>query len=310
MIRIVFLGTAASRPTVARNVSSIFVHCEGDLMLFDCGEGTQRQMMRYGTGFNIRDIFFTHLHGDHFLGVIGLLRTMRLQGREEPITLWGPPSSKRVLKDAVHLGVNRAPFELTINELDAGERVERRDYDILTYATRHGQKRSVGYGLIEHERPGRFHPERARALNIPEGPLYGRLQRGEAVEVDGRVIQPDEVLGPARPGRRIVFTGDTRPCRETVEIAAGADLLVHEATFSMEEAARARKTSHSTAAEAAEVARNAGVDRLVLTHISSRYATNARVLEREARKTFPATTAAYDGFEIEVEYRTDSEPAE
>lgn len=303
MIRVTFLGTAASRPTIARNVSSILVNREGELMLFDCGEGTQRQMMRYGTGFSIRDIFLSHLHADHYLGIIGLLRTMGLQGRQDPITLWGPPSSAATLGDAVNLGVERVPFEIAINELEPDARVRRGDYDIVAYRTRHGRVPSLGYALAEHDRLGRFDPDRARDLGVPEGPLFGRLHRGEAVEVEGRVIRPDEVVGPPRPGRRVVYTGDTRPCRRTIQVAADADLLIHDATFGEEEAKRARSTGHSTAREAADVAREAGAHRLALTHFSSRYANNARVLEREARSVFRETIAAYDGLEIEVPYR-------
>lgn len=305
MIRVTFLGTAASRPTVARNVSSILVNREGELMLFDCGEGTQRQMMRYGTGFSIRDIFLGHLHADHFLGIIGLLRTMGLQGRQEPIALWGPASSAATLRDAVHLGVERVPFEIMINELEPGATVRRGEYDIVGYRTSHGGVRSLGFALVEHDRLGRFDPDRARELGIPEGPLFGRLHRGESVEVGGRVIRPAEVVGPPRPGRRVVYTGDTRPCRRTIEIASGADLLIHDATFGEDEADRARSTGHSTAREAAEVAREAGAKRLALTHFSSRYAADTRGLEREARAVFRDTVAARDGLDIEVPYRRD-----
>jgi len=302
MIRITFLGTAASRPTVGRNVSAIHLNRQGEQMLFDCGEGTQRQMMRFQTGFAIRDIFFTHMHADHFLGVIGLLRTMGLQGREEPITLWAPEGSRAILDAAVNLGVERVPYEIGIQELSPGERVERDGYDILAFRTRHGG-RSLGYAVAEHPRPGRFNPDRARELGVPAGPLFGKLHRGEPVEVEGRIVRPEEVVGPSRPGRRVVYTGDTRPCRTTVEVARGADVLIHDATFGEDEADRARATNHSTAREAATVAQRAGVGRLFLTHLSSRYAEDPRALEREARQVFPNTTVAYDGLEVEVPYR-------
>ena len=302
MIRVTFLGTAASRPTVGRNVSALLINREGELLLFDCGEGTQRQMMRYATGFTLDDIFVTHLHADHFLGVIGLLRTMGLQGREAPMRLWGPPRGGAILREAVHLGVERVPFEIVIEELAPGDRVARADYDIVAYATRHGQG-SIGFALVEHERKGRFNLERARELGVPEGPLFGQLHRGIAVEVNGRVVRPEDVVGPARPGRTIVYTGDTRPARETVEAARDADLLIHDATFADDEAERAQATGHSTAREAATVARDANVARLCLTHISSRYAENPRDLEREARSVFRSTVVAYDGLEVEVPYR-------
>jgi ribonuclease Z len=306
MIRVTFLGTAASRPTVGRNVSGVLINRKGELLLFDCGEGTQRQMMRYQTGFTIRDIFFTHMHADHFLGVIGLLRTMGLQGREEPITLWGPEGSRPILHAAVNLGVERVPFAIEMHELEAGTQIEREDYSIVAYRTEHGG-RSLGFSLVEHERLGRFNPDRARELGVTEGPLFGKLHRGEPVEVGGRIVRPEDVVGPVRPGRTVVYTGDTRPHRRTVEAARGADLLIHDATFSMDEAERARQTNHSTAREAADIARRAGVRRLVLTHISSRYADDPRPLEREAREVFPNSVAAFDGMEIEVPYQIEQE---
>lgn len=306
MIRVTFLGTAASRPTVGRNVSSIVLNREGESLMFDCGEGTQRQMMRYGTGFSLDDIFFTHLHADHFLGVIGLLRTMGLQGRDTPIRLWGPPGGSPILREAVHLGVERVPFEIGIREIGPGDRVHRDEYEIVGFATRHGAG-SIGYALVEHERKGRFDIERARELGVPEGPLFGRLHRGETIEVAGRVVRPEDVVGAARPGRTIVYTGDTRPVRETIDVARDADLLIHDATFGEDEADRARSTRHSTAREAATVARQARVRRLCLTHISSRYAENPRELEKEAREVFRRTVVAYDGYQVEVPYRQDGD---
>lgn len=304
MIRVTFLGTAASRPTVGRNVSALMIQREGELLMFDCGEGTQRQMMRFGTGFSVNDIFFSHLHADHFLGVVGLLRTMGLQGRADPMRLWSPAGGKNILREAVHLGVERVPFDIRITELQPGETVPRDGYDVVAYATRHGAA-SLGFALVEHDRLGRFHPERARELGVPEGPLFGKLHRGEAIEVDGRIIRPEDLVGPERPGRRLVYTGDTRPCSETVDIACDADLLIHDATFAEEEADRARDTWHSTAREAAAIARKAGVRRLILTHVSSRYADDPRSLEREARAVFRRTTVAHDGMEIEVPYPPD-----
>lgn len=301
MIRVTFLGTAAARPTVGRNVSSLVVQREGELFLFDCGEGTQRQMMRFGTGFAVHDIFFTHLHADHFLGVTGLLRTMGLQAREEEMRLWSPRGGAEILRAAVELGVERVPFPVRIAELEPGQRIERDGFAIVPYAVQHGT-RALGYALVEEERLGRFDVERARALGVPEGPLFGKLHRGESVEVEGRTVHAADVVGEARPGRRVVYSGDTRPCRATVEIAAGADLLIHDATFGEEEAERARATGHSTAREAADVARRSGARRLLLTHLSARYADDPRPLEREARAVFPQTSVAHDGLVIEVPY--------
>src|SRR5690606_1264555 len=183
---------------------------------------------------------------------------------------------------------------------------EREEYDIVAYRTQHGG-RSLGYAVVEHDRLGRFHPDRARELGVPEGPLFGKLHRGETVVVDGREIRPEDVVGPPRPGRKVVYTGDTRPARRTIEIARGADLLIHDATFADDEADRARATNHSTAREAAEVARRAGVMRLVRTHISARYSEDPRPLEREAREVFSRAVVANDGMVVEVPYRNDGE---
>ncbi|MEX2569950.1 MAG: ribonuclease Z [Gemmatimonadota bacterium] len=301
-MRITFLGTAAARPTVARSVSSLVVQREGELLMFDCGEGTQRQMMRFGTGFSIDDIFFSHLHADHFLGVIGLLRTMGLQARDEPIRLWVPAGSETIMETAVNLGVERVAFPVEIKGLAPGEAIDRGEYQILPFRSQHGAA-SLGYSIVENLRLGRFDPDRAHDLGVPEGPLWGRLHHGESVDVDGRTVEAADVVGEPRPGRKVVYTGDTRPSRTTANAAGNADLLIHEATFGSEEAERARKTGHSTAREAAKVAREAGAHRLVLTHFSPRYADASRLLEKEARKVFPQTDAAYDGLVIEVPYR-------
>jgi ribonuclease Z len=301
-MRITFLGTAAARPTVGRNVSSLTLQREGELLMFDCGEGTQRQMMRYGTGFGIDDIFFSHLHADHFLGVIGLLRTMGLQAREHPIRLHAPRGTEEILRSAVNLGVERVSFEVQIHGLEPGQTVDRGAYEVEPYRTSHGG-RSLGYAVREHARLGRFDAERARELGIPEGPLWGQLHHGETVTVDGRAISASEVVGAPRPGRTVVVTGDTRPSDRTVEIARDADLLIHEATFASDESERAASTGHSTAKDAARIARDAGVHRLALTHFSPRYADDPRVLEREARGVFRDSVAAFDGLVIEVPYR-------
>jgi ribonuclease Z len=302
MIRVTFLGTAAARPTVGRNVSGVALQRDGDSILLDCGEGTQRQMMRFGTGFAVSAIFVSHIHADHFLGITGLLRTMALQGRTEPLVIFGPPRSAGTLRGTVHLGVERVPFPVDIREVAAGEAVARDGYAMEAFATTHGIQ-SVGWALQEPDRLGRFDVERARALGIPEGPLFGRLHRGEPVEVDGRTVDPAEVVGPARPGRRVVYTGDTRPSPEVVEAARDADLLIHDATFTEEEADRARETNHTTALGAARVAAGAGVRRLVLTHLSARYADDPKVLEEEARTVFPGAVVAHDGLVVEVPFR-------
>lgn len=298
-----FLGTSAARPTVERGVSSIAVVREGETLMFDCGEGTQRQMMRYGVSFSLSDIFFTHFHGDHVIGAIGLFRTLALQGREEPMRLWGPRGAKRVLRDATHFGVDRIGFPVEIVELEPGAAVQRAGYSIVPFAAEHRGATALGYALVEEERRGRFNPDLARELGIPEGPLWGQIHRGIPVTLDdGRIIEPSMLVGPRRPGRKVVLSGDTRPSERTVEMARGADLLVHEATFAEEEAARAAETGHSTAREAAQVARRAGVQRLVLTHFSARYSRDTSELVDEARSVFEHVVAARDGLEIDVPY--------
>ena len=298
------LGTSASRPTIERNVSSLAIHREGETLMFDCGEGTQRQMMRYGVSFALEDIFFTHMHADHLLGVIGLMRTMALQGRAERLRLWGPRGSSRVLKRAEALGFERVTFPVEIIELEAGQRIERSGYALVAFPVDHRGSASLGFALVEEERKGRFNPDLARELGIPEGPLWGQIHRGHPITLDdGRVIEPSVLVGPKRSGRTVVITGDTRPCAATADISRNADLLIHEATFGDEEAERAVETGHSTAREAAQLARDAGAKRLVLTHISARYSRDAIELEREARQAFAETTVGKDGMEIDVPFR-------
>lgn len=301
MLTLTFLGTSAARPTVERSVSSIALRREGETLLFDCGEGTQRQMMRYGVSFGLSEIFFTHFHTDHFLGVIGLLRTMGLQGRETPMTLYGPRGARRILGHALELGVERSVFEITVEELRPGQVLEREEYDLEILPADHGGG-AVGYLLREHERLGRFDPEKARALGIPEGPLWGRIHRGEPVEVNGRRIDPRDIVGASRSGRLVALSGDTRPSATLAEAARGADLLVHEATFVHEDRERAVETRHSTAREAAQVALAARARRLVLTHLSARHSMMFKELLDEAREVFPETVVAKDGMEIEVPF--------
>jgi len=302
MLSVTFLGTGASCPTVDRNVAGLALQREGETILFDCGEGTQRQMMRYGVGFSFAEVFFTHYHADHMLGIIGLLRTMGLQDRTAPVTLYGPRGAQRILTAAMNLGIERNRFPVEIVELRPGDRLSRAEYDIVVFETEH-RADTVGFALAEHTRLGRFHPERARELGVPEGPLWGRLHKGHTVTLGyGRTVSPADLVGPSRPGRTVVYSGDTRPCLAVFEAAKGGDLLIHEATFGEEEAARAIETGHSTAAEAARIALDAGVRRLVLTHISPRYTRDAPELLAEARAVFPETTVARDGMVVEVPF--------
>src|SRR5882724_681414 len=302
MLSITFLGTGAATPTVDRNVAGLAVQRDGETILFDCGEGTQRQMMRYGVGFSFTEVFFTHFHADHMLGIIGLLRTMGLQDRTAPVTLYGPRGAQRILTAAMSLGIERNRFPVEVVEIRAGDRLRRDEYDIVVFETDH-RADTVGYALAEHTRLGRFHPERARELGVPEGPLWGRLHKGETVTLDdGRTVSPPDLVGAPRRGRTVVYSGDTRPHLAVLEAARGADLLIHEATFGGDEAERAIETRHSTASEAARVALEAGVRRLVLTHISPRYTRDAPELLAEARAVFPETAIARDGMTVEVPF--------
>jgi len=270
--------------------------------MFDCGEGTQRQMMRHGVSFALNDVFFTHFHGDHFLGIIGLVRTLGLQGRTDPMRFYGPPGARRVLREAVALGVERPPFEIAIEEVQPGDCLDRGEYDIQVFSTEH-TRHSVGFSIAEHERLGRFSPERARELGVPEGPLWGQIHAGKTVTLEnGTTVAPDQLVGPPRPGRKIVITGDTSPCESVVDAADGADLLIHEATFGEEEAERARETRHSTAKEAGQVALAARVRRLVLSHLSARYSRDFTPILEQAREVFQETVVARDGLTIEVPY--------
>ena len=289
---LVFLGTSASAPTAARGTAATLIRRGGDRLLVDCGEGTQRQLLRSDVGLvDLEHVFLTHLHADHVLGLPGMLKTFGLRGREVPITVYGPRGT-RALLEALGVVVGRVAYPLQVVELGPGESVGLEDYRIETFAVAHGTT-AVGYALREDERPGRFDVSAAEALGVPSGPLRGALQRGEAVTLpDGRVVRPADVLGAPRRGRTVVITGDTAAAASVVEAAAGADVLVHEATFLAEERARAKETGHSTAAEAALVAREAEVGLLALTHLSARYPPSD--VADEARQLFPRTVVPRD----------------
>ncbi|ELZ21950.1 ribonuclease Z [Haloterrigena salina JCM 13891] len=306
-LRVTFLGTAGAIPTTERNPSAIFVAREGEKLLFDAGEGTQRQMMRFGTGFSVSHLFVTHLHGDHVLGIPGLLQTMDFNDREEPLAIHTPAGTRRELKGLVNALGNRPSFPVRINEVGDGDVAYRADeYEVRAFATDH-DARSVGYALVEDDRKGRFDRERAEELGVPVGPKFSKLHEGEPVELeDGTVVDPDQVVGDPRPGRVIVYTGDTRPAAATVEAAEEPDLLIHDATFADDRADRAAETAHSTARQAAEIANRAGADRLALMHLSSRYAGQTDAHLEQAREVFAGDeTDAFvpdDGQALDIPY--------
>lgn len=302
MLRVTFLGTGGSLPTPNRNPSAVMVNREGELMLFDCGEGTQRQMMRAKTGMmSLSSIFITHLHADHVLGIPGLIQTMSFQGREEPLTIYGPPWTKQFTKILTAMGYYKLRFEVNAVELQPGQSIRREGYRVLAVETEHGVP-SLGYALVEDRRRGRFNKEKALELGVPEGPLFSKLHSGESVEVDGKTIRPEQVVGPPRRGRKIVYTGDTRPTQDVLEASRSADLLIHDGSLTSDLQDWAEESMHTTAREAAELARDAGVKRLALTHISSRYSNDTSPLLDEAREIFPSTVVARDLMEIEIPY--------
>jgi ribonuclease Z len=303
---LVFLGTSGSAPTAARGPTALLVRRGGDRLLFDCGEGTQRQLMRSTVGLpDLDQIFITHYHGDHYLGLPGMLKTFQLRQRELPLTVYGPPGL-RELFTALRRVFGKLAYELELVEVRPGEALERDGYRILVYPVHHGVS-AVGYALDEDDRPGRFDTEAADALGVPFGPERGALQRGESITLaNGQVVTPDAVLGDTRPGRRVVLPGDTAPVETVRVLAEGADVLVHEATFAEEERERAADTLHSTALQAAEIARDAGVRLLALTHVSPRYF--GPELIREAQDVFPATVVPRDFDVIEVPFAERGEP--
>ena len=303
---LLFLGTSASVPTARRAPAATLVRRGGERILVDCAEGTQRQLLRSVVGLvDLPEIFLTHYDADHYLGLPGMLKTFALRGREHPLPLAGPAGLRGLIGDFGRV-IGRLTFELELIELEPGASLPGDGYRIEAFATEH-RGPSIGYALCEERRPGRFDVETARALGVPEGPLFGMLQHGQAVDLpNGERLDPERVVGPARPGRRVVFSGDTRPCPGTLEASAAADLLVHESTFLEDESERARETGHSTAAEAAGLARDAQVRLLALTHLSTR--NTAHEVRDQARAVFPATVVPRDFDVIELPFAERGEP--
>lgn len=300
MLRILFLGTGGSLPTRNRNPSAIMVNREGELLLFDCGEGTQQQMMRAKTGMKaLTSIFITHFHADHMLGLPGLIQTMSFLGRTEPLRIYGPQKVKEFVGILSELGYYKLRFELDAIELVPGEIVARDGYCIQAIETDHSVP-SLGYALLEDSLKGRFNREKAIALGVPPGPLFSKLHSGMDVEVDGRLIRSEDVVGQTRPGRKVVYTGDTRPCDSILKVSMDADVLIHDSTLASDQEEWAKESKHSTAFEAASLAKEAGVDRLVLTHISSRYTDDVSTLLREAQSVFENVIIAEDLMEMDV----------
>jgi ribonuclease Z len=297
---LVFLGTSGSVPTARRAPSSLLVRRGGERLLVDCGEGTQRQLLRSGIGLvELPEVFLTHYHADHYLGLPGMMKTFALRGRELPLRIYGPPGLADLF-DSLKRIFGKLTYRYELIELRHGDVLDRGDYRIVVVRTQHGIA-AHGYSFVEAARPGRFDVGAAAALGVAPGPLFGALQRGETVVLDdGSSVRSEQVLGPARRGRKIVVTGDTRPTAGVLEAAQAADVLVHDATFTDDERDRADETGHSTARAAAELAQAAGVRMLVLTHLSNRYFGPEVV--REARAVFPQTSVPRDFDIIDVPF--------
>jgi ribonuclease Z len=290
-----FAGTGGSVPSPRRGLPAILVRRGGDRLLFDCGEGTQRQLMRSTGLADVDCVFITHFHADHWLGLPGMLKSFGLRERDQPLTVYGPNGLRRMM-DETRFIYGRLPYELSVIELAPAETVPFDDYVVATVPVSHRGANAYGYVLVEDSRAGHLDAKLAEQLGVTPGPDFGRLSRGETVAG----VTPEQVMGPTREGRKIVISGDTSPCEALVIAAHEADVLVHEATFAEEEADRARQTGHSTARQAAEVARDAHVRLLALTHISSRYPGGD--LREEARPLFAATEAPRDFDTIDIPF--------
>jgi ribonuclease Z len=289
-----FVGTAGSVPTARRGLPALLLRRGADRILFDCGEGTQRQLLRSVGLMDLTDVFITHFHADHWLGLPGMLQTFDLRGRERPLTIYGPPGLTKLLGATRHVW-GRVGYAVELVELADDEQVERDEYVIEPFPVAH-RGTAYGYAVIEDDRPGRFDAALAEQLGVTPGPDFGRLQRGEVV--DG--VRPEQVIGEDRTGRKLVISGDTAPSDVLIEVAYRADLLVHEATFTSEEGDRARETQHSTAAQAAKAAQEAEVRMLALVHLSTRY--GGREIREEARAIFRETVVPRDFDAIEIPF--------
>lgn len=294
-LSLLFVGTGGSAPSARRGLPAALVRRGGDRLLFDCGEGTQRQLIRSVGLIDIDAVFITHFHADHWLGLPGMLKSFALRDRERPLAILGPPGLRQIM-EATRFIYGKLPYELSVDEIEPASAVERDGYRIAAIPVRHRTAAAFGYALVEDPRPGHFDPDAAARLGVTPGPDFGRLQRGEAVGD----VRPEQVVGPAREGRKLVISGDTAPCEALAVAAHRADVLVHEATFGEDEARRAAETQHSTARQAALLARDAEVKLLALTHLSTRYA--ARELRKEARSVFADAYTPRDFDAIEVPF--------
>lgn len=300
-LSVFFAGTAGSVPTPRRGLPAILLRAGGERILFDCGEGTQHQLLKSVGLPDLDAIFITHLHLDHWLGLPGMIKTFDMRDRDVRLELFGPPGFVALFEKVVRPVIGRTKYPLDVIDLDPHEEIGFDDFVIAGFPVQH-RVEAFGYAFIEDDRPGRFDAETAAKLGVTPGPDFGRLQRGETVNG----VTPEQVMGPDRTGRRIVYSGDTMPCQTTEIYAADADVLIHEATFCSDEQARARETGHSTAAQAAQLALDANVKLLALTHLSTRYF--PREIREEARAVFENTVVPRDFDAIEIPFPERGEP--
>ena len=303
MLKVVFLGTAGSLPTIIRNPSAFLINYEGELLLFDCGEGTQKQMMKAKTGMQkLTSIFISHLHADHILGLPGLLQTMAFQGRTEPIMIYGPKGILDFIKNIEKLFTTKLKFKIITKQLINNETVKKNNYCIKAILMNHGIE-TFGYIFQENEKPGKFNKEKAESLGIEKGPLYSKLHHGEKIKLnDGRVIDPykDGIVGKPRKGIKISYSGDTRENEYFMEKAKNSNLLIHEATFSKNEKDLAYEWGHSTASGVAILAKKYNIKILALVHISQRFTDKIDIIMNEAKKEFDHTIIPNDLEYIEI----------
>jgi ribonuclease Z len=297
---VLFIGTAGSAPTARRGLPATLVRRGGDRLLIDCGEGTQRQLLRSIGLIDLEEVFITHYHADHWLGLPGMLKTFSLRGREQPLTVYGPPGLRALFRAIDAFVGTRQTYELRLVELDPHEELPRDGYTIAPFNVAHRTQAAYGYAILEEDRPGRFDEVRARELGVAPGPDFGRLQSGEPVTGARGEVRPEDVLGEPRRGRKVVLSGDTGPSDMTLAVAHRADLLVHDATFTEADRDRARETGHSTAAEAGRLAAEADVELLAISHLSPRYA--EREIREEACAAFERTVVPRDGDRVEIPF--------
>jgi ribonuclease Z len=302
-LNIIFLGTSGSWPTLKRNVSAIAVKRGREIILFDCGEGTQRQFQKSNLSYmQISHIFITHFHGDHFLGIPGLIQTMQLNDRKKSLHLYGPKGMHKLVNQLLSLGYFKPSFRIISYELKEGDVLVFNGYTINALAVEHNVP-TLAYSIEEDKRPGKFNKSKALKLGIPEGPLFNKLQKGYNITLsNGKKITPNMVLGPARKGRKIVISGDTVPCDKLADFSKNADILIHDATFDSEFEDMSRDYGHSTALQAARIAKKANVEKLILTHISPRY-NDYKKIQNDAHKVFKNSFVANDFQEIIVQLK-------